>query len=145
MLFAITGNVLGTLLWKAMKLTTSVPLNFIKPHIKTNDFFTTSNSSIDNFVSCYFNKKFWYCCNLCYNIIFFAWHYEYRTKDKSHTKIFRIFIFYFIHKVLDSRKFSTSGLRWIYILWDVLNTIWPFLENVCLNVCLQNFVDTVSQ
>ena len=32
-------------------------------------------------------------------------------------------------------NFSTSGLRWIYMLWDVLNTIWPFLEN-CLSVCL---------
>ena len=28
---------------------------------------------------------------------------------------------------------------------DVLNKIWPFLENVCLYVCLQNFVDTISR
>ena len=47
---------------------------------------------------------------------------------------------------MDSQKFSTSGFWWIYIFWDVLNTIWPFLENVCLYVvCHQNFVDTVSQ
>ena len=35
---------------------------------------------------------------------------------------------------MDSWKFSTSGFRWIYMFWDVLNTIWPFLENVCLSV-----------
>ena len=35
-------------------------------------------------------------------------------------------------KVLDSRKFSTSALRWIHMFWDGLNTISPFLENVCL-------------
>ena len=46
----------------------------------------------------------------------------------------RIFTFFYAHKkkVLDSRKFSTSSLRWIDMLWNVLNTIWPFLENVCL-------------
>ena len=58
-----------------------------------------------------------------------------------------LFTFFHMHKkkVLDLRKFSTSGFRWIYMFWNVLNTIWPFLENVCLCVCLQNFVDTVSQ
>ena len=52
--------------------------------------------------------------------------------------LLHIFTFFYIHKkkVLDSRKFSTSGFRWIYMSWDVLNTIWPFLENVCLSVCL---------
>ena len=50
---------------------------------------------------------------------------------------FDIFItFFYMHKkkVLDSRKFSTSGFRWIWMFWSVLNTIWPFLENVCLSV-----------
>ena len=45
--------------------------------------------------------------------------------------------FFYIHKmkILDSRKLSTSGFRWIYIFWDVLIlTIWPFLKNVCLSV-----------
>ena len=45
---------------------------------------------------------------------------------------------------MDSWKFSTSGFWWIYMFWDVLNTIWPFLENVCLSVCLRNFRDTIS-
>ena len=39
-------------------------------------------------------------------------------------------------KVLDSRKFSTSGFRWIYMFRDVLNTIWPYSENVCLSICM---------
>ena len=49
-----------------------------------------------------------------------------------------IFIFFHIRKkkALDSRKFSTSGFRRIYMLWDIFNTIWPFLENVCLCVCM---------
>ena len=40
-----------------------------------------------------------------------------------------IFTFFYMHKkkVLDSRKFW-----WIYMFWDVLNTIWPFLENICV-------------
>ena len=37
---------------------------------------------------------------------------------------------------MDSRKFSTSGFRWVYMFWDILNTIWPYLENVCLSVCM---------
>ena len=32
------------------------------------------------------------------------------------------------------RKFSTSSFRWIYMFWNVLKTIWPFLENVCRSV-----------
>ena len=49
-----------------------------------------------------------------------------------------IFTFFYMHKkkVLDSQKFSTSGFRWIYMFWDVLNTIWPFLKNVCLSKIL---------
>ena len=52
--------------------------------------------------------------------------------------IHALFTFFYIHKkkVLDSRKFSTDGFRWIDMFWDVLNTIWPFLENVCLSVGL---------
>ena len=48
------------------------------------------------------------------------------------------FTFFNIHKkiVLDSRKFSASGFRWIYLFWDVLNKDWPFLKNVCLSVGL---------
>ena len=36
-----------------------------------------------------------------------------------------LFTFFSIHKkkVLDSRKFSTSGFWWIYMFWDVLNSI----------------------
>ena len=62
-----------------------------------------------------------------------------------------IFGFFYVHKkkVLDLRKFSTSSFLWIYMFSNVLNMIWPFLENICLltclYVCLQNFVDTVSQ
>ena len=49
-----------------------------------------------------------------------------------------IFTFFYVHKkkILGSRKFSTSGFWWIYMFWNVLNTIWPFLENVCLSVGL---------
>ena len=38
---------------------------------------------------------------------------------------------------------------WIYSLWDVLNTIWLFLENVyppvCPFVCDKNFMASVTQ
>ena len=44
------------------------------------------------------------------------------------------FLLYKKKKVLVSCKFSFSGFRWIYTFWDVLNTIWLFLENVCLCV-----------
>ena len=61
----------------------------------------------------------------------------------------KIFTFFYIHKkkVLDVRKFSTSGFRWIYMFRDVLNTIWSLPENVCLSayVCIQKFLGTVSQ
>ena len=59
------------------------------------------------------------------------------------------FLLYKKEKVLVSCKFSISGFRWIYTFWDVLNTIWLFLENVCLSVCLcvcdKNFVASVAQ
>ena len=32
------------------------------------------------------------------------------------------------------RNFSLASFRWICLLWDILNTIWPFLENVWLYV-----------
>ena len=41
---------------------------------------------------------------------------------------------YVRRKVLDLRKFSTSRFRWIYMFWEVINTILPFLENVCMSV-----------
>ena len=49
-----------------------------------------------------------------------------------------VFSFFYINKkkVLNSRKFSTSGFRWVYTFWDILNTIWLFLENVFLSACL---------
>ena len=52
--------------------------------------------------------------------------------------VFFFFTFFYIHKkkVLDSRKFSTTGFRWIDMFWDVLNTIGPFLEKVCLSTIL---------
>ena len=55
-------------------------------------------------------------------------------KKKKNEKLNRILLFsiYIRRKYLDSRKFSTSGFRWIYMFWDVFNTIWPFLENVWL-------------
>ena len=48
------------------------------------------------------------------------------------------FTFFYMHKkkVLDLRKFSTSGFGWIYMFWDVPSTIWPFLEIVWLSVCM---------
>ena len=49
-------------------------------------------------------------------------------------KAYRLFSFLLYTEELDSRKFLNSGFRWIYMFWDVLNTIWPFLENVCLYV-----------
>ena len=60
------------------------------------------------------------------------------SRIHSRKHLTQIFTFFYIYKkeVLGSRKFSTSGVRWIYIFWDVLNKIWPILENVCLLVCL---------
>ena len=50
----------------------------------------------------------------------------------------QIFTFFYIHKKkpLDLWIFTTSGIRWINMFWDVMNTIWPSLENVCLSVDL---------
>ena len=62
--------------------------------------------------------------------------------------LFFIIIFFCMHKkkVLESRKFSTHGFWWIYIFWYVLNTIWLFLEKVCMYVSiLQNFVHGISR
>ena len=60
--------------------------------------------------------------------------------EQSYTSLQRLihnfFTFFYVNKkkVLDSRKFSVLGFRWIYMFWDVLNMIWPYLENVCLSV-----------
>ena len=51
-------------------------------------------------------------------------------------KSYFYFILYKQNKKLVSCKFSTSGFCWICTFWDVLNTIWLFLENVCLCVCV---------
>ena len=47
-----------------------------------------------------------------------------------------IFTFFCIHEkeVMDLQKFLTSNFWSIYMFWDVLNMIWPFLKNVC--VCM---------
>ena len=49
----------------------------------------------------------------------------------------QFFTFFYIHKkkIFNSQKFSATDFRWIYMFWDVLNTLWPFLENVCMYVC----------
>ena len=46
-----------------------------------------------------------------------------------------IFIFFCIRKkkVLDSRKFR--GFWCIFMFWDVLNMMWPFLENISWCEC----------
>ena len=48
-----------------------------------------------------------------------------------------IISFFYLHKkkVLGSRKISTSSFRWVYLFWDVQNTIRPFLETVYPSVC----------
>ena len=70
---------------------------------------------------CKSRSIFFKCSNFNINFIYF--------------RIGSFFTFFHIHKkVLDSWKFSTPGFRWIHMFWDVLNTIWPFLENVCLSV-----------
>ena len=57
---------------------------------------------------------------------------------------FTFFTFFFVHKkkILDKRKFWTSDFGWS--VFDVLNIICSFLGNVCLYICLQNFVDIVA-
>ena len=52
------------------------------------------------------------------------------------TDIFTFFYILYKKKVLESRKFSTSGFYRIYTFWKVLNTISLFLRNVCLTVRL---------
>ena len=54
---------------------------------------------------------------------------------KRISREFFTFFYTYKKKVLDSCKFSTASFRWIYVFWDVLNMIWPFLENVCLLIC----------
>ena len=46
------------------------------------------------------------------------------------------FLLYKKKKVLVSCKFLISGFWWFYTFWDVLSTIWLFLKNVCLCVCV---------
>ena len=74
------------------------------------------------------------------NIIFKCYYTRHILKDfhLSFNNILDIFPFFYVHKkkLLDSRKFSKSGFRWIHMLWDVLLTIWTFLENFCLSICL---------
>ena len=78
----------------------------------------------------------WFNCKACIIKL------KYRCKVDN-----TFFTFFYVHqkKVLDLWKFSTSSFLWIYMFWDVLNAIWLFLENNCLYLCLQNFVDTVCQ
>ena len=56
----------------------------------------------------------------------------------STLQILSIFTFFYIYmkKILDSWTFLTSGFWWINMFWDVQNTIWLFLENACLSVCM---------
>ena len=46
------------------------------------------------------------------------------------------YLFYFLlckkKKIIVSRKFLPTSFWWIFKFWDFLNTIWLFLENVCL-------------
>ena len=50
--------------------------------------------------------------------------------------------FFYIHKKKTLKNFRHPIFDGFYMFWDVLNTIWPFLE---MYVCLQNFVDSVSE
>ena len=58
---------------------------------------------------------------------------------------FTLLYIYIRRKYLIRENFLTSAFRWIYMFWDVLNTVWPFLENDCLwvylYVWLRYFVD----
>ena len=93
-----------------------------------------------------FKKKKWFSETIFFeNVLMTVWKvfffYSYLLKS------YIVFTFFCIHKkkTLVLRKFLTSGFWWIYMFWHIQNMIWSFLENVCLHVCLQNFVDTVSQ
>ena len=114
-------------MWKIVR----VLLEIVNIYIRTYLY-------VYNFSS--FNKK-WGCL--------FFWDFLTENEKICHIKYnpenfwkqfwtFYFITFFYIHKkrVLDSRKFSTCSFRWIYMFWDVLNTIWPFLENVCPFVCL---------
>ena len=90
----------------------------------------------------------------CFSILTEVWKFVWNVKRFSSTlgcyqdfnvntlKIIWIrytyFYFFYRHKkkVLGSRKFSTSGFRWIYIFWDFQNPIWPFFKNICLSSCM---------
>ena len=60
----------------------------------------------------------------------------YSFKGSTHNYFFYFLLYIPKKRVLNSRKFSTTGFWWIYMFSDVLNTIWPFLEKVSLPVCM---------
>ena len=85
----------------------------------------------DNFILFHvvWMKQIWIPC--------FPWKdkMNYHLAVSYHYTYFVLTIFY-IHKkkILNSRKFSTCDFRLIYMFWGILNSIWPFLKNVCLSL-----------
>ena len=77
------------------------------------------------------NIKYWFII-----FIILSFHYKPCTLLFYCSSVFITFFYVHKKKVFYSQKFSTSGFRWIYIFWDVLKTIIPFLENVCLSICM---------
>ena len=50
------------------------------------------------------------------------------------------FFLYKQKKELVSCKFSTSSFWWTYTFWYALNTIWLYLENICMYMCVTNIL-----
>ena len=140
--------------WQKIKIVTfkGVKEIFISEKFQINFFeYSTKKIQISREIFCEDKKFIAYIQDLIKTnlMIDSTLHSYFEKKAEIHVSImgelqlnefFNIYIrtyTYYIHKkkLLDSRKFSTSGYRWIYMFWDVLNTIWPFLENVCLSVC----------
>ena len=75
------------------------------------------------------NIKYWFII-----FIILSFHYKPCTLLFYCSSVFITFFYVHKKKVFYSRKFSTSGFRWLCMFWDVLNTIWRFFENVCPSV-----------
>ena len=73
--------------------------------------------------------------NLCSNFILSFKSSLVHRSNWTEITLWFFFFFYFLlyikKKVLKSRKFSTSCFWWIYMLWEVLNEVSLFLEDVC--------------
>ena len=116
-------------------------------------FETSAFGSIYSFKYMIFTKSFTYHtmkeakCNYIATFLMEYKSYEALTYCKRkfvmHNRFYFLLCTY--KKVLVSLKFLTFCFWCIHTFFDALNTIWLFLENVCLCVTVKNFLASTSR